>query len=718
MFRPDPGDDIFDGLSYASLLTYPTTNLPFQGPNDHGEPLVFSVDAEAWQLRRVMTEEERRLSGMGGQPGFWTVQVDGMEKDLAGFPSIWHQGQMVPMRHQDDWPGAIQADILWFDRRKEVLFWWDETETALHAISGASPGNVTLQFDPLSGPQVARYEQGTDGVPALNNLVMRGDFNGVDRRCLLLPSGAQFSLPVSLQATDSLRVSAGLPQLMLLGGGDRGDGAVFAVDVVSDGATTRAWETHVKPGEGWFDANIDLSSWTGREVTIQLVTESGPAENKTFDYGLWASLQFEGRPRTLPSRPHVILLDLDTLRADRLGVYGYSRPTSPCLDSFARREGTVYLDAISNASWTLPATTSMLTGLAVHQHQVDRFPRKMTTDLEPLALQLSRAGYDTYGMCEGGYVMPAFGFSIGFDQYDHRARQIPQWDRALEWLDERRSENPFFLFLQTYMTHAPYAAPPEGLHEPSHYAGRLEGQVVDWSRVIGPFEAGTLRLNEADQHYIRRAYDGGVRDLDALLCDMLVEIKKRVSLDEVLLIITSDHGEELFEHGGLDHGKHLHGEVLKVPLIVRFPGQQEPRIVEAPVTTLDLVPTVLDVVGLPVPPHLPGRSLRHSLSPFRARVAEHKNGDRSIQFDGYKLIQSDAQDGEGDGSFLLFDLEADPGELIDLAAKNPTKRRALLNRMREFIQKYPEQSHVAISPTDLTDETMTTLNELGYLRDG
>ena len=298
-----------------------------------------------------------------------------------------------------------------------------------------------------------------------------------------------------------------------------------------------------------------------------------------------------------PQRPalNVVVVVVDTLRQDHLATYGYARDTAPFLDSLARQGVT--LDGISPSSWTKPAAASILTGLHPVTHQAidrqDRLPEPAVT----LAEILRREGYRTFAASANGWVSPAFGFEQGFDEFllneqmNIRARELNRelLPRLLQL------QEPFFLYVHYIDPHVPYAPATDwrGDSMPAALAPVLPGDLAD-----------TDALGRSPQFRQRAIdlYDGEIRGADGGVAELVGALRERGLADRTLLVVTSDHGEEFEEHGRMSHGQTLYDEVLRVPLIFHGPGLY-PGARLGVASLADIVPTVVDLVGLP-----PGRS--------------------------------------------------------------------------------------------------------------
>ena len=422
----------------------------------------------------------------------------------------------------------------------------------------------------------------------------------------------------------------------------------------------------------------------------------------------------EARPR------NVLLVSIDTLRADRLGCYGSARPTTPRLDAWVAKQAVVYRDALSTSCWTFPATSSMTTGLAVHQHGMTLFPSSLPEKAQTLAGYLRESGYATYGFVEGSFIGAAVGFHRGYDYYDSGFPESkePPWERLLPLIRASRGAGPFFVFLHSYLVHAEYPV-DNRFEDPRHpYRGWLAGRPIDYASVLDPYLQGALELGEEERAYISRRYDAGVARMDEILGDFFRRLEEALGEEDFLLILTSDHGEELFEHGGVGHGYNLYEEILRVPLIVRFPAEGLRRRVgveEAPVTMLDIVPTVLDVLGLPVPSYLPGRSLRGPLPEERLRVAS-MGALSSVRLGTHKLILGEGKTPRWKAQPVeLYDLRTDPGERKNLAGERPEIVRRLEEALRRFEAAFPPVGAPRPLESEITGRDLEVLRGLGYV---
>ena len=370
-----------------------------------------------------------------------------------------------------------------------------------------------------------------------------------------------------------------------------------------------------------------------------------------------------------PIPQSVILISLDTLRADHLGVYGYERPTSPNIDALAAT-GIVFEQALAQASSTLPSHRSLFRS---------RLPSKAEGTETTLAEVLTAHGLKTAAFTGGGNISAAFGFNRGFSSYVDDPRGFDQAFDAVEiWL-RGHAEEPFFLFLHTYDIHLPYD-PPAPYHErfgaayqgPVHGRGTLE--ILRQARGFRgyPQGEGSHDLTDLDRKKIVDLYDGGILYTDTYIGRLLLLLRELGLREKTAVILFSDHGEEFWEHGSVLHSHTLYQELIHVPLIFSLPGNwRAGEHITQPVRLLDVAPTLLDLLQIPIPPTFEGRSLLGLMSgETQAPVtiaAEIKDWRARIDYP-WKWIRR----GYGPESQTeLFNLESDPMEQYNLANQEP-----------------------------------------------
>jgi choline-sulfatase len=438
-----------------------------------------------------------------------------------------------------------------------------------------------------------------------------------------------------------------------------------------------------------------------------------------------ASAPPAARARIPASRPNIVVFLVDTLRADYLGAYGHAAPTSPRLDAFSR-EAVLFEDAWAQASWTRSAVASVLTGLHVQGHGVDREDRVLSPGAHTLTEALRTGGYRTGAFVANHLLGGRFGFDQGFDVWNPTPQTLygaPAADLvrgALAWMDS--APRPFFLYVHTMEPHAPYTPSDEDLRP--FAAGGYRGP-TDTRALLRLGQLGTL--DQAGLAFLRSRYEGEVHQNDRAFGELLDGLKARGLDASTAVVFTADHGEEFQEHGGTEHAKTLYQELVRVPLVVRLPGAPARGVRErAAVQQIDLMPTLLGLAGLPIPRGLPGRDLRATLearadprlpppvlfSEERFAVVDKlavRAGDLKLIFnnDGPALWRA--------GSHLeLYDLARDPAEKSNLAATRPIAVAFLERRLDAFRSAQTAASaadHVALSAQEKEQ-----LRALGYVQ--
>jgi arylsulfatase A-like enzyme len=437
-------------------------------------------------------------------------------------------------------------------------------------------------------------------------------------------------------------------------------------------------------------------------------------------------LRWIGGDRT--SDANVILISIDTLRADRLSLYGYHRPTSPHLEELASR-GIVFDRFYQNGGGTLESHLTMMTSLRPGSHQVTSdTKRSLEAERITLAETLKAAGYVTAGFVDDGWMAGTFGFNQGFDVYDDRGggfREI--LPRVRGWIDARDGR-PFFLFVHTYDVHSafhqlPYDCPAD---YPNRYTagarpaftgcrdGRCASTLLDWlNRQIaaGALEAAEF-FSPGEVDYISALYDGCINYADDEVAGLLDLLRRRDLFDNSLIIVTSDHGEEFLDHGMVIHAQSGYEEFARVPLVVKMPGEERSGVrVDHLAAMIDVMPTILDRLGIQVPAQAQGFSLLPLIRTGRP-IHDDVHLEDGIVTARWKYI--------GDRG-LLFDLKNDPRERLNLAPAFPNLVKLFSARLRATTEAdRREYSAFArrVSPAEplrLSKEKEERLRSLGYV---
>lgn len=449
-----------------------------------------------------------------------------------------------------------------------------------------------------------------------------------------------------------------------------------------------------------------------------------------------------------PPPPDLILIVVDTLRADRLSCYGYPGRTSPHLDSLAAR-GMRFANASSTSGWTVPAHASLFTGLYPIQHRATQERPHLTGAVPTLAELLGARGYATLAVSANPLVGPPTGLHRGFERYESSWRAAgdaaaghPVAAAAQRLVGDVAPGRPLFLFANLMETHHPYAPPPEswtpaGLSPDDPSERRARGlSPGEWYLDAEAADPGILEALSA-------VYDGSVAAADAAVGELLEALDREGRLDGALLVVTSDHGEALGDLGHLRHVFQLHSSVTHVPLIVVPPGGAERGSVqEEPVSLVDVFATLLAAAGTPVPRSHPGVDLLGRLPRDRTVFAEYyypvqalsnlpagllkshpasfarfRRRLRSAEQGEYRLIASSS------GERQLFHVRGDRRELEDRAGEPQLgdaesrlwQQLQSFGRPRPLAGDEPSLEDEVFGPLDL--ETERQLRELGYIRE-
>lgn len=401
------------------------------------------------------------------------------------------------------------------------------------------------------------------------------------------------------------------------------------------------------------------------------------------------------------------MVSLDTLRADHVGHYGYERATTPNLDRFAER-AAVFEHALAQASSTRPSHQSLFQSRPASAAAENRLA---------LAEILAQNGFRTAAFTGGGNISSRLGFARGFERYEERdtglAGTLPM---AASWLREHRDER-FFLFLHTYDIHLPYD-PPEP--HASMFTGRYDGVVSGAEtrsllrRVRGlDGSAGVaLDLGPEDRERVISLYDGGIHYTDGQLAHLFNLADELDLYRDTLFVFFSDHGEEFWEHGTTIHSHSLYQELLHIPLILRGPNVSARRVSER-VPLMDLAPTILDFLALPIPEEFEGKTLSGLIaggeSGDRVVISEQRALKSWIEYP-WKLVRN-----EDAGVVELYDLASDPNELENLAASRQDIVTHFNARIDERLAGHRGDAVPELEPGIVDPEHLERLRALGYI---
>ncbi|MBS1849529.1 MAG: sulfatase-like hydrolase/transferase [Acidobacteria bacterium] len=401
--------------------------------------------------------------------------------------------------------------------------------------------------------------------------------------------------------------------------------------------------------------------------------------------------------RATDAPPNLVVITIDTLRADHLGCYGYKAIHTPHLDSLAA-DGIRFERAYSVAPVTLPSHSALFTGTYPMFSGMHDFSGNKLNPTQPtLASVLKAQGYVTGAVVGSAVLDSRFGLNQGFDfYYDHfdfsrlQESNLDEMERpgnivadqTLAWLSQN-TQKKFFLWMHLYDPHFPYRPPP-------------------------PYDA----------QYKDHPYDGEIAFADAQVGRLLHFLKERNLYRNTLIVVTGDHGESLGEHGEKTHGYYIYNATMHVPVLVHLPGEASARTVAEPVSLVDLMPTILQVLHVEIPAQVQGRSLTDLIAAKKDSTPRNIYGEsylprlhfnwselRGVQTDRYHFIDAPRPE--------LYDLSKDPGETENLFAQKKAVAEEMRNRLSGLIRQYSAGEEMA-QKTSLDPAMMERLKSLGY----
>jgi arylsulfatase A-like enzyme len=420
-----------------------------------------------------------------------------------------------------------------------------------------------------------------------------------------------------------------------------------------------------------------------------------------------------------PDRPNLLLVSIDSLRADHLSAAGYPRDVTPRLDALLR-EGTWFTDAVAGAPWTTPSMLSVLTGLEPQAHRVQAPGLTLSPEAETLAEHLQAAGYRTLAVVPAVTLGPHFGFSQGFERYEafnygHNKLTARRLNTTARRLLEAQDGRPWFLWVHYWDPHYNYEPPePEASRYPSSFRPPpgTHYNVAEIKRQPAP-------LTEEEVEFLVSQYDGEIRYNDRFLGELLDLLEERGETERTLVVLLADHGEAFQEHGWLGHTNRVDETLIHVPLAFRWPGVVRPgAVVKEQVGLVDLLPTVLDLLALPyVEESLMGRSLaatlREGAPPPESSLASmtvRRGAWYALRRPPLKYVL-DFESCEA----RLYDLAADPGEIRDLAAERPEDLARMAREAARRLELSESLGLPELRPQAEDEVVLEQLRSLGYV---
>ncbi|HSE42298.1 MAG TPA: sulfatase, partial [Acidobacteriota bacterium] len=453
--------------------------------------------------------------------------------------------------------------------------------------------------------------------------------------------------------------------------------------------------------------------------------------------------------------PNVLLITLDTTRADHLSAYRYKRDTSPFLSKLAT-QGVLFEDAFTVSSWTLPSHSSIFTGKLPSAHGATYQHLWLDTSEDCLAEILKRKGYETAAFVSGPFLLATFNTIQGFDYYDdqldplsgiqrlmlikviRRFYKTPLWwvdgqrnaaevnRQVMKWFDRYSGRKPFFTFINYFDPHDPYLPPApydkKYLTSSSRMNGRIEG--IYSNRDTGERIAKDGKpLREEDYQALKGLYDGEIRFMDDQISRLFEYLKSKNLLSNTLILITADHGESIGEHKILDHGHTLYEEQIKIPLLMIGPGVPKGEKIGGIVRNIDLLPTLLEYLKLPSIQDIQGKSFLSRLTGAaddgriyvgeilhdpNTRVKRFQRDLKSRRDPLRKLLWA------SNGQHEFYDLLSDPGENHNLVNDRKTDFDKLTSQLFEYLKTVPQKESRGRPHID--EESRESLKATGYIQ--
>ncbi len=426
---------------------------------------------------------------------------------------------------------------------------------------------------------------------------------------------------------------------------------------------------------------------------------------------------------------NVILISLDTLRADHMGIYGYNRDTTPHLNEFARK-GIVFENTFASSPNTVISHATMLTSLEPMVHEAT--PEYILgNEFDTLAEFFKKKGYKTGGFTtHGSWLNKKMGFAQGFDDFHSQWANAPGINEYVFEFLEKNKKNDLFLFVHYYDIHSDYKKLPydTGTYFDRKFCNDYKGAFTGCrdnscaSFYLEKVNSNKLTIPEKDLEYIMALYDGGIAYSDHHVNRLFKRLKELDLFDNSMIVITADHGEEFKEHGCMLH-EQLYDEVMHVPFMVKLPGKTEHARIRTPVGVIDIMPTILDFVGIPYEklqgksalPFIrgPEKGIRFVYSTLAGVKPNISNTDISLRNLDFSFFTYDKFK-----KSELYDIKADPGEKFNIADEKKKEKKSLLKKAMKYYQdqrKLKELFKHKRNRSALTKEERERLKSLGYL---
>jgi len=629
------------------------------------------------------TSDERKYTRGGWATG-WSASPSGEPDGTSPFSVV--SGQKAQLHFVADGPAkelVLRARATGGDHRVAVKAngkaaanfavtgEWTEIRAPLNNVA---PGRLVLDLERSKADGELRVdwvkladESGLDAAAPVPRMVPI-NIGGKVRRALAAPTNRTYSFYLHVPAKASLVFDVGAKTPVKF--------AVTAYDV-DDGDAHDLYSGAATPG-AWTEQAVDLASFAGRAIRLDFTTSGGELTAAGWGEPTIYTAKEAQTAAPLGAKPpkNVVFVVMDTTRADAFTPhYPNNAIKTPVFDKLAA-QSTAFANAYNNENWTKPSVATMFSGLYPTTHTARTAVAHLPDEVRFFTENLQAKGFETAAFSANAVFNAKFGFNRGWDSFNNLSDDAKEgngyylYRRAARWLDERADKDrPFFVYVQSVDPHITYDVPEDytSLYFDGAYRGKL-GNSFDRDEQV-EVDRWALRLDDRDLSWVRALYWGEVTYQDEQLGVLLDKLDELGVADDTMVIVTNDHGEELFEHKHMGHGWTLYDEMIRAPLVIRYPRMFKPgRVITDIVEHVDLAPTILAAVGAPPMKDIEGTSfldVATGAAPSQIRplysVASSRKRERSIRVGRYKLITDDDKDWRG-----LYDVVDDPGETKDL----------------------------------------------------
>lgn len=711
-------------------------------------------------FENIFIEQNTKLEfGIGINQPAWDKPGDGVVFEIH-IVDEESQDILIFSKYID--PKNNIEDRKWFDEEVDLNNFSGQEVSFVFKTTGGSKGNISYDWSGWSNARITseaelaladypiRFETikhdlieefaDAEIVPNPNsaaqiekvrlNLNSNSQIGGEEREVILTSPPSEFSYQLKIPDNAFLEVGIGV------GAESHAKEVAFEVYVNNNLIFSRDVAGGRKDA-CWLDQEIDLSKYSGEKVDLRFKALANPKNQagKTRIMAGWSHLRIiETIPvtRNLSSkdRPNVILMVLDTQRADHLSCYGYHRDTSPTLSQFAE-QGILFENAISQSSWTWPATASILTGLYPYGHGVTNDESSfLVNSIVTLAEILEENHFTTFGLSGNPLISKDKNFDQGFATFI----EVP-WARAehlnhrfLKWLD-RNKKLQFFAYLHYMDPHDPYRAPGEyyDMFDPDYKGKYNFRKGNDVRNAVNPLwkaiNYGLLDIEYTgrDIEHLAALYDGEIRYWDNQFSILLESLKELNILNKTIIVITSDHGEEFLEHGKLKHRIQLYDETIKVPLVIWFPDIIEGKRIPEQVETVAIYATLCKMLGIEIPKDIQGESLLPGINAKSRNSHAYSQTEHAFIFGRETVTKNSVRTREwklihtpSENEYELYDLLEDNGELKNLFGSHLGIENDLKSKLEEWVSK--TKKIMPETRRGIDQQTMKKLRSLGYIR--